>query len=400
MTKLFTSKRNFAVRLTVSICISAILLNIAVATSLTKKINTTEFYKEFFGHDPQHLKVLAEHFRKKGRDIIWLIGDSSLDNKHWVQPPFFNDFEENRPARNGYEHVLNPSNTGIVPDIAWHLNRLLEEDGTKSSSKATSPYVTINTAVEMSMLGCYKDHGRCVEELPPYSGPSKLFPQEIMLRKSIMDESSGNDVMIVSVGSNDYLFSPSVEALEAVENHAEGPGDTVSFAKGEKFWLPMRGIRTRRFLEGIISSDPEKQRPKLIIVCQIYFLDKKGKFNVMTHDVRDFFELIKHDVDPRILMHGTREGFNGGTLRVGDPDGHIHGVPVFPIPLFEVLDGNNTTDYVERLEPSFWGGEKIAATLKKELTRALSGGKPRTHKSEVVTFPESYFTKTESSEEL
>ena len=52
-------------------------------------------------------------------------------------------------------------------------------------------------------------------------------------------------------------------------------------------------------------------------------------------------------------------------------------MPVFPVPLFEVLDGQDSADYVERFEPSYSGGAKIAAALVEELKRALGGGKPR-----------------------
>ncbi len=36
---------------------------------------------------------------------------------------------------------------------------------------------------------------------------------------------------------------------------------------------------------------------------------------------------------------------------------------VIPIPLFHVLDGKTTTDYVARVEPSCTGGRKIAEYL-------------------------------------
>jgi hypothetical protein len=36
---------------------------------------------------------------------------------------------------------------------------------------------------------------------------------------------------------------------------------------------------------------------------------------------------------------------------------------VLPFPLFEVLDGSDTNDYVQRVEPSVQGGRKIASAL-------------------------------------
>ena len=41
----------------------------------------------------------------------------------------------------------------------------------------------------------------------------------------------------------------------------------------------------------------------------------------------------------------------------------IQGSEVIPLPLFNVLDGKNTSDYVARVEPSSQGGRKMAEFL-------------------------------------
>lgn len=41
----------------------------------------------------------------------------------------------------------------------------------------------------------------------------------------------------------------------------------------------------------------------------------------------------------------------------------IPGCEVIPVPLFHVLDGKNSSDYVARVEPSASGGKKIAHYL-------------------------------------
>ena len=38
----------------------------------------------------------------------------------------------------------------------------------------------------------------------------------------------------------------------------------------------------------------------------------------------------------------------------------IEGVPVLPVPLFRVMDGKDSEDYAERVEPSSQGGRKMA----------------------------------------
>jgi len=41
----------------------------------------------------------------------------------------------------------------------------------------------------------------------------------------------------------------------------------------------------------------------------------------------------------------------------------IEGTEVVPFPLFRVLDGTNTEDYLQRVEPSPQGGKKMADAL-------------------------------------
>ena len=41
----------------------------------------------------------------------------------------------------------------------------------------------------------------------------------------------------------------------------------------------------------------------------------------------------------------------------------IDGTTVIPFPLFKVLDGKNTKDYAQRVEPSILGGKKIGKAL-------------------------------------
>ena len=50
--------------------------------------------------------------------------------------------------------------------------------------------------------------------------------------------------------------------------------------------------------------------------------------------------------------------FELGTSRIKIP-----GTEVVPFPLFEVLDGKDTNDYLQRVEPSPQGGAKMARAL-------------------------------------
>ena len=65
-----------------------------------------------------------------------------------------------------------------------------------------------------------------------------------------------------------------------------------------------------------------------------------------------------YDCAPSRLQAGIRKVFELATSRI-----RIPGVEVVPFPLFEVLDGSDTRDYVQRVEPSPQGGKKMAKAL-------------------------------------
>jgi hypothetical protein len=59
-----------------------------------------DFYTPFYGHDVQDLSVALAAMRRRHDRVVWLAGDSSLDNKYW--------FEDVASALNGYEDFLTP----------------------------------------------------------------------------------------------------------------------------------------------------------------------------------------------------------------------------------------------------------------------------------------------------
>ena len=49
------------------------------------RVSWREFYDEYLGHRIEHLQVVHEGLKRSGKErFIWLCGDSSLDNKHWI----------------------------------------------------------------------------------------------------------------------------------------------------------------------------------------------------------------------------------------------------------------------------------------------------------------------------
>jgi hypothetical protein len=62
------------------------------------KIDSKRFYNTYSGHDVTDLKTIHHIFNNK--KFIFLAGDSSLDNKHWIY--------KTKRVDGIYEKVLNP----------------------------------------------------------------------------------------------------------------------------------------------------------------------------------------------------------------------------------------------------------------------------------------------------
>jgi hypothetical protein len=106
-------------------------------------VEQRNFYNEWSGHPVRDLEVMLPQLRQSEqqhgeRSVIFLAGDSSLDNKYWI----LNRRQAN--AINGYERVLQPPS--MVCDVAYWLNHVLvtNNDGER--------FVCLNTAVEATTL--------------------------------------------------------------------------------------------------------------------------------------------------------------------------------------------------------------------------------------------------------
>ena len=67
---------------------------------------------------------------------------------------------------------------------------------------------------------------------------------------------------------------------------------------------------------------------------------------------------LGYDRNPTRVQGLIRKAFHEALATV-----EIPGCQVVPVPLFQVLDGKNTKDYVARVEPSCQGGSKMAEFL-------------------------------------
>ena len=84
-------------------------------------------------------------------------------------------------------------------------------------------------------------------------------------------------------------------------------------------------------------------KPKKVVICMIYHLDEQSSGSWADCALR----CLCYDWFPGRLQAGIEAAFKHATCKI-----KIDGTEVVPFPLFEVLDGTNTEDYLQRVEPS------------------------------------------------
>ena len=305
---------------------------------MSSKIPFTDFYNLFHGHEPEHLQQLTNKFRNDTRPIIYLAGDSSLDNKYW--------FNDKANAINGYEELLSPPQA--KKDIAYWMNKVAVD--------RNSPYVTINAAIEESTVGSRA----CL----------RLKSQDKVIRDNIQPD----DLLVVSVGGNDIALAPNICTVvnmislvkcigkSQIENGCAMALPCEECCCGCGFSCvnalfgcpPQLGYFSHLFktrIEAYIKNLTAIHRPKKILVCMIYYPDETA--NGSWADAT--LGALEYDRDPVKLQAVIRRIFELATQKIEVP-----GSEVIAIPLFAALDSKDSRDYAQRVEPSGRGGEKMA----------------------------------------
>ena len=132
------------------------------------------FYREYHGHLIPDLKRCLQVLNACGsRHAVYLVGDSTLDNKYWLPSQW-------KDALNGYEALFNR----MKPDVAYWLNETLANENKQD-------FFCINAACEESTLADRR---------------GSMLKQDIFVRDHLQE----GDVLIVSVGGNDIAYRPSV----------------------------------------------------------------------------------------------------------------------------------------------------------------------------------------------
>lgn len=287
--------------------------------SRSPPVPSSNFYATFHGHNVHFLAAIHRALKSKHRGCIYLAGDSSLDNKYWLHGV--------RDAVNGYETVLQPPT--MKPDVCYWLNYYLAQQSSAS-------LFALNTSVEATTLG-QRDQGWF---------SSGLQEQDLFIRDNITEE----DYLIVSVGGNDVALAPSFCTIVSILALVHGASDDAirgGTALGLGQLLHMFGDKLAEYIRRLV----ERRKPRKVLVCMIYFPDVGG-----TGSWADTaLSALSYNSDPRRLQSAIVSVFEQAVCKI-----HIPGTQVVPVPLFRVLDCQDSGDYVARVEPSVEGGRKMA----------------------------------------
>lgn len=296
-----------------------ILLTMRVST----KINCPRFYSEWRGHPIEDLETFhtITHNLRPGKPVVYLAGDSSLDNKAWV-PSSYSGVPLTVDVPSIYNDTMN-SRPYPKPDIALWLNHYLGERAT-----------CINTAIEESML-------RQRDE--------QLLEHDEFIR----DKITSKDVLIVSVGANDIALKPLPATMWNMFRLAWLTRRS-SITNGSAWALPyfreMFGTKIEKYVSRLVAN----QKPRAIIVCMIYYPLEAGAGQQKSW-ADPQLKALGYSWFPGKLQDTIKQMYESATKNIS-----IDGTQVIPCPLFEVLDGKKQEDFKDRVEPSAEGGRKMA----------------------------------------
>ena len=229
----------------------------------------------------------------------------------------------------------------MIKDVSYYTNLHLP------TYFPTNTPLCINCSVEESTVG---------ERTNATGG---LLPHDLFIR----DNCTAEDVVVLSVGGNDVALKPTAGTIAAIFALTRTP---LWALKMLGRWSPGFG-----YMERLLHGEVERMVARLceaptpparVIVCMIYFLDEMpgGSW------ADDVLGKLGYDTNPDKLQYIIRTLYSRiSSLGFAVPSA----TTVTPFPLFEVLDGKDTDDYEQRVEPSMQGGEKMAKAFLELLSR-------------------------------
>ena len=201
----------------------------------------------------------------------------------------------------------------------------------------------------------------------------RLRIQDAVIKDNIQPE----DCLIVSVGGNDIALAPNlctvinmlvllrlIPASWLKESRGVGLpceecccgcgfsciNTACGCPPGMGYFIHLFKTRIEAYVKNLTSI----HRPKRILICMIYYPDEHPDGSWAD----PVLSSLNYDKDARKLQLVIRKVFQLASQQITIP-----GSEVIAVPLFLALNGKNTSDYVQRVEPSAAGGEKMARLL-------------------------------------
>ncbi|KAF2790569.1 hypothetical protein K505DRAFT_327492 [Melanomma pulvis-pyrius CBS 109.77] len=287
-----------------------------------RKINLYQFYTEWRGHPIDDLGQFLDLTlaQRPDKPIIYLAGDSSLDNKYWV--PSSGPGGDPLPVEVPEIYYKTLDRPRPKPDVSFWLNHVL-------GGRATC----VNTAVEETTL---RDRDE------------SLLEHDEFIRDNIRD----NDILIVSIGANDIALRPSPATIIRMLQMA-WLTQFCSLENGSAYALPYFKELFGPKIQNYVSRLTSRTKPRAVIVSMIYFPLEWAPGQTSWANAQ--LKALRYDSYPEKLQMAIRQMYEIATKSI-----RIEGTEVLPCALFEVLDGKEKSDYTDRVEPSVEGGKKMA----------------------------------------
>mmetsp|Transcript_82708 Transcript_82708/g.145997 ORF Transcript_82708/g.145997 Transcript_82708/m.145997 type:complete len:309 (+) Transcript_82708:80-1006(+) len=297
-------------------------------------VDTISFYDQYHGHDLEMLQAILASLRKhrnnerkdqSDRPVVFFAGDSSLDNKYWI--------DGWAKSVNGYEDILRDVQlqSHMKQDVSYwtNLELMRKMPGT----------CALNTSVEATTL----------RQRQPGLFSGGLTEQDELIR----DEITENDYLVVSIGGNDIALSPTLSTIAsmlAMMKFAEDEDLEEGSAWGFSHFKDLFGDQIQQYVEKLVS----KRKPRRILICMIYYPDEAGQGSWADRAL----SALDYNANPHRLQKAIASLFEQATKEI-----QVQGATIVPVPLFSVMNGKVTDDYVSRVEPSEQGGKKMAELL-------------------------------------
>ena len=308
-------------------------------------VSDREFYSEYHGHKVRDLQWVHSELRRECGRFVFLCGDSSLDNKHWfftkepgqqIPKREMSDDAITAPAINGYEICLTDRDETREPrmamDVSYWFNRLAAEDLGPLECCTIMASVEASTAADRHHFG--------------------LLAQDQFIRDSVSED----DFIVMSVGGNDVALAPTWATAVNIALYNLSPQWLVflGLAPGHRHFLNWFHKVIYSYIRQLVA----RKRPAKVVVNMIYYPDEAIDEQAWPGAT---LKILGYDANPGRLQLVLRTLHR--SLAAKAPPRDLAGLDVEVFPLFTVLDGADTGDYEQRVEPSVQGGEKIARAL-------------------------------------